>query len=141
MDKRLGLAEVAAIWKPADIAGEPLTGTAAIEAVLKLVFLSLEGVRLQASYDFVTPIQAERFIWPGTGKGFWERFDLTGLVHLRFRGDHTSTDDGCIWIDADDGLDGVPNVLVVLPDNPRQKVRVTCQCRMVGEDDFSLIQQ
>jgi len=38
MDKRLGLAEVAAIWKPADIAGEPLTGTAAIEAVLKLVF-------------------------------------------------------------------------------------------------------
>lgn len=128
------LREVAELWRPVDASGVPLTGTAAIDAVLKLIYLSVTGVRLQASYNLATPIQSERLMWVKDGGG-WEPFDLRGIVNIRFRHDHIRTDDGLIWIHADDGCDGVPNELLILPDNPKVKVRIPLQHSIVAEDE------
>ena len=128
------LREVAELWRPADASGVPLTGTTAIDAVLKLIYVSVTGVRLQASYNLAAPIQAERFVW-GKDGGSWEYCELRGMVNIRFRHDHVSTDDGLIWIHVNDDCDGVPNELLVLPNNSKIKVRIPLQHSIVAEDE------
>lgn len=155
------LPEVAELWRPVDASGVPLAGTAAIDAVLKLAYVSVTGVRLQVSYNLSASIQAERFVWGKTGsrrmkkravvgvdgqvvsdaeyvddkRGRWQPFDLSGMVNIRFCRDHISSDDGFIWIHADDGCDGVSNELLVLPAEPKLKIRVACQHNTVAEDE------